>query len=374
MSLKCTNANISAGDWSSCLKMVDDDCMGLQSDSNSIAIISCPFNPSDIQQSMTEYILNVFDNDSVLFCCDIIMEFIILNKHIIQQKIRSNKSQENNINNEWTLRKHDELLSTQSLIIIDLKNSNYISIPRNTNDLNSKWKISWTGSDEYNSLYHSTCSIICGNIANKYLPQHFISNDWSQRTDFNGVKHVGYLCDNGFIIKGDCLRQNRENGKIFVHFNTDAGHFGKNYEWLNTPNDRICPPPKQRPPPLNTQQNSYAPPTNYRHSFNVGAAMAASLRFNDIDNQQDHIYNEPISSDSAEYNDQQTNFATDDEIEIDYWEDSDNDDFFEKAVKAASIMDTDIDYWEDSDNDDFFERAVKAASIMDNNTNEEKSK
>eukprot|EP01083_Nonionella_stella_P289246 984356_1 len=71
--------------------------------------------------------------------------------------------------------------------------------------------------------------------------------DWSKRTDFDDVDLVGYLCDDGEVIQGDCLR--RQKGKIFVHFNTDAPHFGKKYDWISIPNERICPPPKTRPKP-----------------------------------------------------------------------------------------------------------------------------
>jgi len=72
-------------------------------------------------------------------------------------------------------------------------------------------------------------------------------DDWSKRKDFHGVQAIGYLCDDGEVIQGDCLRQNKENGKIFVHFNIDAAHFGEKYAWLDTPNERICPPPTNRP-------------------------------------------------------------------------------------------------------------------------------
>eukprot|EP01083_Nonionella_stella_P124961 377708_1 len=71
--------------------------------------------------------------------------------------------------------------------------------------------------------------------------------DWSKRSDFGDVDLLGYLCDDGQVIQGDCLW--RQKGKTFIPFNTDAPHFGKKYDWISIPNERICPPPKTRPKP-----------------------------------------------------------------------------------------------------------------------------
>ena len=76
--------------------------------------------------------------------------------------------------------------------------------------------------------------------------------DWSKKIDFSDILLLGYLCDNGEIAQCDCLRQKDFNygdktvRKIFLHFSTDAPHFGANYTWLEIPNERLCPPPKHR--------------------------------------------------------------------------------------------------------------------------------
>ena len=128
MSLKCTDPNISYDDWQSCLRKIDDDIKGLHSDSDKLVIISCPYYPRHIKQCLEQYILKTFTIDSILFCYDIIMEYIVLNKYVIQHKI-NNHHDTNNRYKKWSIDKHDGLLSTQSLIIIDLITANYVSIP-----------------------------------------------------------------------------------------------------------------------------------------------------------------------------------------------------------------------------------------------------
>eukprot|EP01084_Bolivina_argentea_P004481 8531_1 len=71
---------------------------------------------------------------------------------------------------------------------------------------------------------------------------------WNERIDFNGISVIGYLCDNGQIIRGDILTQ--KQGKIFVHFDQAAGHYGKKYDWIVVPNKRICYPPNKQPLPV----------------------------------------------------------------------------------------------------------------------------
>eukprot|EP01084_Bolivina_argentea_P203352 347337_1 len=51
-------------------------------------------------------------------------------------------------------------------------------------------------------------------------------------------KSISYLCDNGKVIRGDCLQQTPN--KIFVYFD-DNKYYGKKYDWILIPNERICP-------------------------------------------------------------------------------------------------------------------------------------
>ena len=64
-------------------------------------------------------------------------------------------------------------------------------------------------------------------------------SDWSSKTNFDDALYIGYLCDDGTVIGGDLIRQNKKNNKIFVFFNRN----GHKYQWMHIPNDRICPPP-----------------------------------------------------------------------------------------------------------------------------------
>eukprot|EP00488_Nonionellina_sp_1-RS-2012_P003325 TRINITY_DN6998_c0_g1_i1.p1 TRINITY_DN6998_c0_g1~~TRINITY_DN6998_c0_g1_i1.p1 ORF type:complete len:108 (+),score=15.27 TRINITY_DN6998_c0_g1_i1:26-325(+) len=64
------------------------------------------------------------------------------------------------------------------------------------------------------------------------------------------------LCDDGEIIEGDLIRQS--HNKIFVHFNTNHRHYDehKKCDWIQVPNDRICPPPKNPPKRARNDINS----------------------------------------------------------------------------------------------------------------------
>eukprot|EP01084_Bolivina_argentea_P006161 11660_1 len=103
---------------------------------------------------------------------------------------------------------------------------------------------------------------IAESLGQTYTPQQYTTqelnkvetNDWSKRTDFKGVKLIGYLCDNGEIIQCNCFIQ--KPGEIFVYFNSEAGHYGKKYVWISVPNERICPPPKNT---LKRKTQTYTP-------------------------------------------------------------------------------------------------------------------
>ena len=74
-----------------------------------------------------------------------------------------------------------------------------------------------------------------------------VIEDWSKKVDFSDVKSIGYLCDDGAVIVGDVVKMNGNGTQIFVHFNNDGGHYGKKYGYIDIPNERISPPPKNRP-------------------------------------------------------------------------------------------------------------------------------
>eukprot|EP01084_Bolivina_argentea_P119762 212319_1 len=88
-------------------------------------------------------------------------------------------------------------------------------------------------------------------------------DDWSRKTDFAEIECVGYLCDDGEIVKADVEHQNRN--KIFVNFNNhsySSYHSGAKFLWIAVPNDRIRPPPDALPTPAPTNSQSPSPPTN----------------------------------------------------------------------------------------------------------------
>ena len=236
MALICKNGNIPCIEWVKCLMNLDRDIMDLHDALNYTIIISSPYKPNDMKQALQQHICDTFIQQSILFCCDIIMDFIIPNNQMTQIQTSS-----------------VDLLEHNAIIIINRKNSKFISIPRNVAAFSNKWKISWWKEMENdNKSYNKICSSIANKIGKQYLSQYFyVEQDWSQRTDFTDVSEVGYLCDNGVTVEGDVLRQRHSDLAIFVNFHTDtdASHYGRKHDWISVPNQRLCPPPKERPPP-----------------------------------------------------------------------------------------------------------------------------
>ena len=191
--------------WRQGLIQLDTDIMDIYDKANDIIVISLPYKLSDIKQTITEFISTNFNDESLLNCFDVALDYLNPNKKDIQFALESDKSYAK-INTKFDISKYEEIIQTEAIIVINPKNNDFISIPRDEN-------------------------------AEPYTYQ-----DWSKRINFSEISLIGYLCDNGEIVQGDCLRQHPENGRIFVHFNTDAPHFGKKWAWLDTPNERLCLP------------------------------------------------------------------------------------------------------------------------------------
>ena len=274
--LICIDPNISTLQWIKCLLWIDKDIMdqSIYDDSNKIIIISLPYKLEDIKQALNEFITTTFTQESMLFCSDVIMQFIAPNKQFIQNTLNLTSSKiDNNPKptvSRWSKERHDELIATQSLIIINTRNGMIVSLPRSKNDLDLKWKMSWDDEGEFNN----PCNKIFAKIGNEYLADNF-----KVYQNFSSITLIGYLCDNGEIIKTDVLTQNKKNCRIFVHFNTDSKHFGRKYEWLETPNERICPPPKNKP-----QEESFA-----TYHYNEQSTFIGSNRFGNDDNEDQDL-------------------------------------------------------------------------------------
>ena len=173
--------------------------MDIYDKSNNILIISLPYNLKDIESTIRECILYNFNNESLLFCIHFVLQFLNPNKRDIQSKIsgsmtklntKENKcitkiTEEDNSNitiasindhqndeeisstsssttsfledivdleydkshnKKWSIEKHDELIETEAILVINPSNHNYISIPRNVNNLQyqwGQWQIRW---------------------------------------------------------------------------------------------------------------------------------------------------------------------------------------------------------------------------------------
>eukprot|EP01084_Bolivina_argentea_P042904 79084_1 len=294
--------------------------------SSDIVIISLPYKLHDIRTTMHQFVSQTFNNESLLYCCDIIISFIVPNNWIIQKKVDTNNANlSNNDQGKWTKQKYDELLSTESLIIINTKNCDYISIPRDTFQFDLTWKISWDEYDKNNTIYSAVNRQICDKIANTFLPKHFKLScicDWTQRTDFTGEFFIGYLSDNGQVIQGDILRQ--RPGKIFIHFNVnpDLVSINRKYAWISVPNDRIIAPPNHRPQPQiphNMPNRSYATYNRYRRDVGFNPDYSNSQEETDLQR--------AIDASLQDIRQPQREVSSDEEDELD---------FLQQAINGAS--------------------------------------
>ena len=101
------------------------------------------------------------------------------------------------------------------------------------------------------------------------------------------------------------MRQSLENGKIFVHLNTDAPPFGQSYHWIDIPNQNICAPPKFRPKQIPFEMQTFA--------------SSPKTKINDLSNIK---FESRLNKDNVED-------ETEEELE-----DSESD-FFQQSVRAA---------------------------------------
>ena len=241
-------ADFKPSQWINCLLKLDRYITGLYDDSNKIIIISLPYKFEDIKQALTEFIRQSFTQESMLFCSDAILEFIVVSKYFIHSQMTANiisnndKPGKSNCNT-WNIDYYHESISKNAIVVINTESHEFIEIPREFAD------VAWRSQkiiSKTDALFRETCSKIFEQIGDRYLPYNFtFMDDWSDKTDFSQIPSIGYLCDNEEVAQAQCLRQS--NGKIFVHFNDHAPHFGKKCAWLEVPNDRICAPPKKRP-------------------------------------------------------------------------------------------------------------------------------
>jgi len=206
--LRCIDANMTDEQWRACLVDVDRELMTMldRADEDGVIIMSLPYAPHQIKEGMREFV-GAIDEHAFSFCCDAVIEFL--------------------------LPTNQALLMSNALLIINSTNGHSVSLPRNIGPLRSGWEISWDVTSEQNRAFAGIVSAVCERITN-----HCLQSDL--KLSFG--KPIGYVTDDGVVIRGDimCVAEK----KIFVHFDMDAGHLsGSKYQWIQIPNDHICPPP-----------------------------------------------------------------------------------------------------------------------------------
>lgn len=236
MALVCENPNISAEDWLHCLIEIDQCIMELKVASDNVIIISLPYPLKDTKAALLQFISDTFAEESMLFCTDMIIEFVVPSKVHIHNMIKMNDTSPKNEPTQkitWTNDEYDKLISVNSLIIINIETLTFIVIPRNVHSLYKSWRISWDDAMDglMNQIFQDS-DIRC-------IKDHF-ELDWSLKIDYSDVTICGYLCDDGMIVKAEVLNQITDNGRIFVQFRNVDGF--KRFGWFDTPNSRFRPP------------------------------------------------------------------------------------------------------------------------------------
>ena len=78
--------------------------MELHDNLDKAIVISSPYVLNKTKQALSQFISDSFTEESMLFCCDIIMEFVAANKQYIHRQIiqnnKSDKNEPNDFNNK----------------------------------------------------------------------------------------------------------------------------------------------------------------------------------------------------------------------------------------------------------------------------------
>ena len=104
---------------------------------NDVIIISLPYKLKDIKLAITqfiaEFISNNFNDGSLLSSFDIVLNFLNPNEQDIQSiMLNSNPDPENKKSDHtFNVKKCNEMIETNPILVINQKNADYITIPRN---------------------------------------------------------------------------------------------------------------------------------------------------------------------------------------------------------------------------------------------------
>eukprot|EP01084_Bolivina_argentea_P002622 4853_1 len=236
---------ISSNEWFKFIQKLDTK-LHTDYDSKSIILLSCPTEPNHMKHILSEYMIST-NNEESLFCIDIILDFLIFSKKYV-----SNLLPNKNIKIHY-------LLKSNCIVIVHIKSLDIFCLPRH---LHSKFNIKFMNYSNYSNIIKNTIYL----SLQKTFPSTFniMPQDWTRKHNFFNISEIGYLCNDGIIIRGDVVRQN--NNKIFVHFNTGASHFGHKYKWITVPNDRIS-PPAIKLTTANNNNNDFNPFKPHVHTY-----------------------------------------------------------------------------------------------------------
>eukprot|EP01083_Nonionella_stella_P241595 843546_1 len=108
-SLTCIDSIIQQERWSNCLSQIANDICKVQNQLTDLIIIALPSSLHTIKESIEQILSIEFPDD----CISIISMFLISNTKLIEQKLSHIH------NNKWKPNEHNELISTEAIIMID---------------------------------------------------------------------------------------------------------------------------------------------------------------------------------------------------------------------------------------------------------------
>eukprot|EP01084_Bolivina_argentea_P138369 243614_1 len=237
--------SITSEKWLECLLVLDDQLRdSIYSTSNDIIVLSAPYRLNKIHTALKKSLISIHD-ESLLFCIDFIMDFIVLNKRTVSNKLSKS-----------CCCAYSWLLSRNAIIIINTKCGNIFTLPRNHKHLPSSLilDIAFTNNKDYigvikkcikPTLYHL--------FPSKFRIQ--VAADWSQRSQFKNTSKIGYLCTDGNFVSAHFIQQIGD--RILLQFNISNK---KDYVRVAVPNARIAPPP-----PISLNSTNIAMYTGFCH-------------------------------------------------------------------------------------------------------------
>jgi len=192
-----------------------------------LIVLSAPTEPAVMKELIAGALIDS-EQYMCLFCCDIIVHFLVPSKRSVLGRLPANSDYV-----------YEDLLSANAVSIIHVASGDVFNLPRELSP----------GRMVLEFMDHAVFSAVIRDCVYRPLSNQFpecefklIDADWSHRVSFYGIFRVGYRCDDGVVIPADIITQ--KDQRIFIHFQHFQEYAGSKFGWVAVPNDRLSPPPK----------------------------------------------------------------------------------------------------------------------------------